>query len=157
MNEKNTKTLAKYLLTKGVDSALKIQKMLFFFRVEEKISNFPSQENSYFDEKDNFEAWIYGPVNVESFKYMRNVFLSESEKEEFLLDEKNESEEKIIQELDKLYLQYFEKYNQYSARQLVEKSHKNLAWIEARGDLGPDDICHAKLNENDKIFVEFEF
>lgn len=45
MNEKNTKTLAKYLLTKSVDSALKIQKMLFFFRVvEEKRSNFPSQK-----------------------------------------------------------------------------------------------------------------
>ncbi len=151
MNEKNTKILAKYLLTKGVDSALKIQKMLFFFRVEEKRSNFPSQNDSYFNEKDNFEAWIYGPVNVESFKEMQKLFRNEAEKEDYLLD-KNE-----ISKIDKLYLNFYNEYIRYSARELVEKSHKNFAWIEARGDLGPDDICHTKLNEDSENFTKFEF
>lgn len=121
MNGKNTKILAKYLLTKGVDSALKIQKMLFFFRVEEKRSNFPSQNDSYFNEKDNFEAWIYGPVNVESFKEMQKLFRNEAEKEDYLLD-KNE-----ISKIDKLYLNFYNEYIRYSARELVEKSHKNFA------------------------------
>lgn len=33
--EKNIVTLAKYLYTKGIDTPLKIQKILFFFRYEE--------------------------------------------------------------------------------------------------------------------------
>ena len=50
---KNTILLAKYLYSKGIDSSLRIQKILFFLRVEEKRNNF---ESGYFKPKDNFQA-----------------------------------------------------------------------------------------------------
>ena len=48
-------TLAKYLLTKGVDSPLKIQKLLFFLRYEE-LKNQNNLEDSYFASNYNFQA-----------------------------------------------------------------------------------------------------
>ena len=145
--EKNTKTLAKYLLTKGIESSLKIQKMLFFFRVEEYLNN--DLYDSFFMEKDNFEAWIYGPVNVESFKFMQQFFSGEAEKEEFLLSKED------IKTIDKKYGKYFDKYSYLTSSELVEKSHKNLAWINARGDLNPDDVCNTHLKEDD-TFTKFK-
>lgn len=144
--EKNTKTLAKYLLTKGIESSLKIQKMLFFFRVEEhKNKDF---NDSYFKTKDNFEAWIYGPVNVESFRYMQQYFGGEAEKEEFLL-ESNE-----VKEIDEKYGKYFDKYYNYAPSTLVDMSHKNVSWINARGDIDIDAVCHNRLAE-DETFIKF--
>lgn len=144
---KDTKILAKYLLTKGIESSLKIQKMLFFFRVEEHKNK--DLNDSFFKENHNFEAWIYGPVNVESFKYMQQFFSGEAEKEEFLL---NDNE---IKEIDKKYKKYFDKYKNYSPSTLVDKSHKNVSWINARGDIDPDDICHTYMEEDD-AFTKFK-
>ena len=144
---KDTKILAKYLLTKGIESSLKIQKMLFFFRVEEYKNK--NLNNSFYKHKDNFEAWIYGPVNVESFKYMQPFFGGEAEKEEFLL---NDNE---IEEIDKKYKESFDKYKNYAPSTLVDMSHKNISWINARGDIDPDDICHTRMKEDD-TFIKFK-
>ena len=52
---------------------------------------------------------------------MQKLFRNEAEKEDYLLD-KNE-----ISKIDKLYLNFYNEYIRYSARELVEKSHKNFA------------------------------
>lgn len=145
--DKNTITLAKYLFTKGIESSLKIQKMLFFFRVEEYKNN--GLENSFFKKDKNFQAWIYGPVNVESFKFMQQFFNGESEKESFLLS-KND-----VNEIDKKYGKYFSEYCNYAPSTLVEMSHKNLSWINARGDIDCDSVCNNYLKE-DKTFIKFK-
>ena len=88
--EKNVKTLAKYLFTKGINSSLKIQKILFFLRVEELKSK--NTINSFFKEKNNFQAWIYGPVNLESFLEMQKLFSHEEEKDIYILDEETVNE-----------------------------------------------------------------
>ncbi|MDE5599882.1 MAG: DUF4065 domain-containing protein [Ureaplasma sp.] len=142
---KNTITLAKYLLTKGIESSLKIQKMLFFFHFEELSNNL---DYGFFNKKNNFQAWIYGPVNIESFFFMQKYFNNQEEKEMFFLD----SEE--ILELDGIYEKWYEKYSNFSASQLVELSHKNESWIKARGDKSPDEPCRNYMIE-DKTFCTF--
>ncbi len=144
--KRNTRTLAKYLFSKGIESSLKIQKMLFFFRVEELQSN--KLKNSFFQEKDNFEAWIYGPVNTDSFCYMRNYFSGDDEKEAYLLTQKE------IKQIDKHYGRWFEKYKNLTPSELVSLSHKNQSWINARVGLGINDICKKKMLE-DETFTTF--
>lgn len=144
--EKNTKTLAKYLFTKGINSSLKIQKILFFLYVEEKKSN---NNFGFFNDKDNFQAWIYGPVNPESFYEMQKYFSNNEEKENFLLS-KNE-----IKQIDKIYGKWFDKYEFYSSSKLITKSHKNLSWINARGDLDENTPCRTFMIE-DETFLTFK-
>ena len=149
---KNTILLAKYLYSKGIDSSLRIQKILFFLRVEEKRNNF---ESGYFKLKDNFQAWIYGPVNVESFKYMQKYFNNDIEKEEILLlDDDLEKNKILIEEIDKIFGKYLEKYRYKAPSTLVDESHRNLSWINARGDLDKDEPCNTYMKE-DKSFIEF--
>lgn len=145
--DRNVRTLAKYLLTKGVDFPSKIQKLLFFMRVQEIRKD--QTQNSFFKLNENFQAWIYGPVNVDSYKYLQPYFDELDEKENFLLDEDE------VKEIDKQYLESFEKWNKYSAQELVEISHSNKAWIKARGNLGVDEICKDNIDEQSKDFVEF--
>lgn len=141
------KQLSRWLITKGETSLLKIQKLLFFLRVEELKNN--DAQDSYFKSNHNFESWIYGPVNKESFYYLQPWYNDENEIEEYLL---SEQEAKII---DKKYLKYYEKYANYSPKALVNKSHKNLAWLKAREGYGADEICH-NLLEEDANFIEFQ-
>lgn len=144
--EKNTITLAKYLFTKGVDLSSKIQKILFFFRVEE----LKAKKNfGFFKEKNNFQAWIFGPVNSESFFEMQRFFTESEEKDIFILNSKQ------VKKIDQYYGKWFEKYNKYSASQLIAKSHKNLSWKNARGTL-PEDVPCKKFLKEDETFLEFE-
>lgn len=138
-------TLAKYLYSKGVNNPLRVQKLLFFIRYEELKSK--SLEGSYFKEDKNFQAWIYGPVNYESYKYMQNLFLCLDEKDEFILSTRE------IREIDKKYKKYFDKWNVYSSDELIERSHKNLAWIKARKDTPADAPSKEFLIENNDFLV----
>ena len=145
--EKNILTLSKYLITKEINSALKIQKILFFMRVEELKNK--KTESTYFKEDKNFQAWIYGPVNPESYFFIQKFFNEKDEKENFLLDDEQ------VKEIDQLYLKSFEKYYKCSSNQLIKISHENTAWIEARGNLGSDEICKKFMIENDD-FINFK-
>ena len=84
-NKQDVLTVAKYLLYRGVDSPLRVQKLLFFLRYEE-IQN-EELEDSYFDDNFNFEAWIYGPVNRRSYNALQYYFNREDEKENFVLSD----------------------------------------------------------------------
>ena len=145
--QKNILTLSKWLVTKDITSLLKIQKLLFFIRVEELKNK--DTEGSYFRDDNNFQAWIYGPVSRESFDFLQPWFNKDTELDLFLL---SSEEEKII---DKKYKKYLEKYIIYSPNELVELSHKNISWIKARGDLGANEICREFMKENDD-FIKFK-
>lgn len=145
--ERDIKTLTKYLITKGIESPSKIQKVLFFLRVEELKSK--NTKNSFFKQDNNFQAWIYGPVCVESFKFAQGYFDQFEEKEPFLLSDKDM---KII---DEQYLKPLSKYINMSPKELIDKSHTNVAWIKARIGLSADEICKNYLIE-DEDFTRFE-
>lgn len=144
--QKDVITLSKWLVTKGETSLLKIQKILFFLRVEELKNN--DIKNTYFDANHNFEAWIYGPVNVKSFKYLQPWFNSLNEVEEYLLNDKE------VEEIDKKYQKYYDKYKNFSPNELVDISHKSLAWNNARKGYSDTQICKVLLEE-DQIFTTF--
>lgn len=80
---------------------------------------------------------------------MKKVFDKYEEKEEFILEDAE------IEEIDKIYGIWFEKYKNYSANELVNKSHKNISWKNARGDLDDDSPCKTYMLENES-FLKFE-
>lgn len=87
--KKDTITLTKYLVAKEVSAPLKIQKLLFFLRLEElksqnsifrKFIIFKKLVISYFEKENNFQAWIWGPVNVKSYQALQTEgFLTSAE------------------------------------------------------------------------------
>lgn len=139
--------LCSYLISKGVTNQLRLQKLLFFIRYEELKSK--NIEDSFFANKANFQAWIYGPVNYDSYKSFQNFFWGFDEKDTYILDEKE------IKQIDKKYKVFYEKWNSFSTSQLVDKSHKNLSWIKARKGIDSDKPSNNILEEN-QTFLKFE-
>lgn len=142
----NILSLAKYLVNKGVTSPLKLQKLLFFLRYEELKNQ--TTEGSYFAKNYNFEAWIYGPVNRQSYFILQDYFANQDEAEKVWLSDKE------MQLIDQKYESYFLKWNRYTTNKLVKKSHKNKAWLKARKDLDPNEICFEPLDELTPDFLE---
>lgn len=106
--DENTKIkiLAKYLVTKGVSTALRLQKLLFMLRFEEVVNG--ELNNSYFAPNNNFQARINGPVNTEVYYYLRPMFIEIDEKDHYLLSK--EQVQKIEKEFIFLYFTFkFEK------------------------------------------------
>ena len=141
------KILSRYLITKGVDEAAKIQKMLFCFRYEELLNNLTDQ--TYFNDDHNFQAWIYGPVNVESYYYLRPLWYGD-EIESYLLSEQE------LKEVDQKYGKWFAKWNQYSTSELINISHTNQAYINARKGFQEMQPCANPLEEKSNSFLKME-
>lgn len=143
-------TLTQYLITRGILNPFKIQKLLFFLRYEEIKNN--DEENSFFAENYNFEAWKSGPVNPESYYFLDDIFFKQEEElEKFLLEDSN-----IIKTLDKKYGSCLEKWNLIEINDLTDKSQKNVSWINARKGIDEnDDLTAKKMDERKKFFIEF--
>lgn len=142
----NVLILAKYLVNKGVTSPLKLQKLLFFLRYEELKNQ--STEDSYFAENYNFEAWIYGPVNRQSYFMLQDYFANQDEAEKVWLS--NEE----MQLIDQKYENYFLKWNRYTTNKLVKESCQNKAWLKARKDLDPNEVCFETIDELTPEFLK---
>ena len=152
--DENTKIkiLAKYLVTKGVSTALRLQKLLFMLRFEEVVNE--QLNDSYFAPNNNFQAWINGPVNTEVYYYLRPMFIEIDEKDHYLLSEKKEEDKKEIERLDRKYKTFFEKWDVYSDDDLIDISHTNKAWVKARKDIGPNEPCTNYLDEQSPEFLK---
>lgn len=124
----------------------KIQKLLFFIRVEE-LRNGSHPSNSFFRESGNFQAWIYGPVNPSSYFALQECFSKQNEKESYLLSEDE------VSQIDRQYGAYLGKYASFSPDELIRRSHQNLAWIKARGNLGSDEVCKNELVEDEDFLI----
>lgn len=145
--KKNIKTLTKYLIHKEIQSLLKIQKILFFLRVEEVSSH---QKHSFFKSNHNFQAWIFGPVNVKSYYYTQRFYSADSKRKikPFLT-------KRSIKYIDNIYGEWFEKYNKLGSTELKKLSQCNKSWLIVRKDLQPNEFCQNFLEE-DFTFLEFE-
>lgn len=140
-------SLGKYLIGKDVSTPLKLQKLLFFFRVEEIKTK---KESGYFKKDKNFQAWIYGPVNEESYNYFKYYFWGKDEKDKLFLDEKE------FKEIDEKFSKVFSKYNKMSDKDLVKESHKNREWKKARKGLEKNVPCTKFLSEKTPEFIIFK-
>lgn len=129
--------LAKYLITKyQVNSALKLQKLLFFIRVEElKNGKVLSDE---FESNYNFEAWINGPVNENLYNEFRPYFLGLEEEESYLYNKNSHME---------VYDKYIEKYVYKTPAKLVNLAKTNKGWIKAREGFESDKPCKNLIDE----------
>lgn len=138
MKKNNIIELSKYIVKKYIiTSPIKLQKILFLIRYEEEKNNI---ENDIYAKNFNFEAWINGPVNPESYFYFRPYFYNDDELETFL--PKKEDEKKF-----KIYDKYIEKYNSLDPWELVNITHANISWIEARKGLDDDQVSNNKIDE----------
>lgn len=145
--ERNILTLAKWLVTRGHNhSAVEIQKLLFFIRVEELKSK--DVKDSFFKDNHNFQAWIYGPVNYESFNFLKPFFNKFNEIEDYLI---SDEEKKLI---DDKYKNYLDKYKNYTIDELINESHKNVSWINARAGIPEMERCTKFMEENGD-FIRF--
>lgn len=147
--EENIIKMSAYLIKRGeLTSPLRLQKLLFFMHYEEIENKF---NNTYFDIENNFQAWVNGPVNYMSYKLFKNYFWN-FEEAEFINELLSEEEYKTI---DSIYGAYFEKWDILSTTDLVDKSHKNKAWIEARGDLMATEPSNNFINEDREKITKF--
>lgn len=150
----NVEKFSLYLYHKhGIDSILKMQKMLFFLRVYEK-KNDIKPSPIFNDTGKNFQAWMYGPVNVVSYHFMRlKLYSNEQESNDDVLieldqDEKNGKFEKYKPIIDNL--------KKCDSQELVELSHHNCEYKYVRKGCTPFDPCKTELDENNARFTTFD-
>lgn len=135
-------------------SNLKIQKILFLLRVYEKIKNL-NNSPIFDDEKDNFQAWIYGPVNVCSYHTISNFInsIDQISDKDLLVISKDE----YIQEC-KQYIKIASEINEMvdDPTKLVGLTHKNLSYKDARKNIEPNQPCCNTLDEKSDNFIKFD-
>lgn len=110
---------------------LKLQKLMFFAYVE----YYKKYKKELF--KDNFEAWVYGPVLPELYYNFYKVLLNKE------YNKKNINEKKDIKNvLDNI----IKKYGKKDAFQLVDLTHEEQVWQNARNGLDNFKRSNKKLN-----------
>ena len=160
MKLKEVEKFSLYLVSKyKIDSILKIQKILFFLRVYEMKKG--KKDSPIFGKKrnNNFQAWMYGPVNVESYYFMRPKFygMGDESNDDILVKFKSQTEEyKKYNEKLKIYEPIIIKLNEIDAQKLVYYSHHNIEYKNVRGSLKEFEPCDKVLDENKKDFILFD-
>lgn len=146
-NFEKIKQLALYLIeNNNINSPMKIQKLLFFARVEEIKNNKGNLKSKIFNDNYNFESWIRGPVIREVYRELKPKFLGFSEEyetEDDIWDRKYEGD-------FKMYENFLIKkgYINKPANELSDLSHENRGWKLARGNKKEDEISKTKIDEN---------
>jgi uncharacterized phage-associated protein len=86
-----------------------------------------------------FEAWVHGPVNPELYdRYKKYGWETINED----IEEKN-----IPVDFSTFAKQVYSSYGHMDADELEIVSHKELPWIEARGNRKPWESCHEVISE----------
>lgn len=136
-----------------ITSILKIQKILFFLRVYERMKNI--DPSPIFDETNyNFQAWMYGPVNVTSYYFVRlKLYSNEQESnDDVLIEFKNMEKIKEFKKYDFI----INKLKDIDSQELVFYSHHNLEYKNVRKGLSEFEPCKNELDENNHNFIEFD-
>ncbi len=146
----------------GIDSILKIQKILFFLRVyEKKMHLYEEKESDVFSDSPifdkgnhNFQAWMYGPVNIVSYYFMRLKLYS---------NEQESNDDTLIELKDDIKKGTFNKYKSIisnlkdmDSQELIEISHHNHEYKRVRGNLDVLEPCKEVLDENSEGFKIFD-
>ena len=151
MELKKVQKFSLYLFLKyKINSNLKIQKILFFLRVYEKMKDPNNSSSPIFDQENgNFQAWTYGPVCVDSYDFMCK-FLDKKEeiKNNFLLDDNKQFDE---------YVNVINNLDDEEPYQLVDLSHQNLEYINVRkrNNIKDWQPCCSSLDETTNDFINF--
>lgn len=144
-------SVAKYLLTLADSSTdkinpLKLQKLLYYCEGWTLAIT-----NKELFPRENFQAWIHGPVNVRTyheFSTTYGMFDPIATPRAAPLDASVPVEQRAIIE------RVFEVYNQYTGSELEMMTHAEKPWLEARGTLQPNMHSDAII---DKETMRIEF
>lgn len=127
----NFMDVARYLYNKTPNmSNLKLQKMMYFAYLE----YYKNCKEELF--KNEFEAWVYGPVLPKLYSSFYELFTVSNED-----NIKNKEIEKFLDSI-------IEKYGSMHAFDLVNKTHEDKAWIEARKGFKKTDPSNVKITLN---------
>ena len=148
--------LALYLILKHrIYSKLRINKIIFFIRVYEKINK---KDFGIFKPNWNFEAWIYGPTCPQVYYFCEKI-LSYYDNYEIENEwAKNFRKFEIFDDLIDLLQEKNEDDDGYDVGyrfDLSFESRKNKEYKKVREGLKEYEPCHRFLDENSKLFVEF--
>lgn len=112
-----------------------------------KISSSPIFDS----DNGNFQAWMYGPVNIDSYYFMRPKFYdAEDETNDDILSNRE------LLEKYKPYEPIIKKLNEFDSQELVYYSHHNIEYKNVRKPLKEFDPCDKELDENNVSFTKFD-
>jgi uncharacterized phage-associated protein len=115
----------------GLITHLKVQKLLYF--AEAWCQALLDRE--LFEE--SMEAWAHGPVVREVFDVYRDYGWEPLTASDEIIEFDSDVEDVLNQVLDV--------YGEVSAKTLEKMTHKDKPWLDARGDLGPEERCTSIL------------
>lgn len=114
-------------------SNLKLQKLLYYVQAW----HLAVFERPLFDEK--FEAWVHGPVIPDVYRRF-STYKWRNIDEEVARPRLTPGTVSFVEEV-------LEEYGPLDARRLEYLAHREEPWIEARGDIAPDEACRAEISE----------
>lgn len=132
-----------FFIRKGV-SPLKLQKLLFYAQVW----YFAKYEEKLFSE--DIEAWVLGPVVPSVWQSLRFIRRGD------IIPQRKISGDSILDEKTTEHLEeIWRVYGKYSGVQLVDITHAENLWLNARAGL-PDHInCNNIIHIDRNIFEDF--
>lgn len=120
---------------------LKLQKLIYYIQAWSLGINKQKMMDA------RFEAWVHGPVCrqlYERLKPTKSLYSTIS-----IEDVQNKEAMNEIDPEDREFVNYIlENFARYSGPQLETMTHKELPWIEARGNAGPMEHCENQISED---------
>jgi len=140
-----------YIITKvaeGSDSInnIKLQKLLYYVQAW----YLAFYRKPLYNENQNFQAWIHGPVSRDifnRFSITKSLYSSigyENIREEFDMNSLDKDE---LDHIDVI----LETYARFSGTQLENMTHDEKPWIKAREGYSPSSRCTVTINNEDII------
>lgn len=128
----NIAVIAKVFLSFSSMTQKKLQKLCYYAQ-----AHYLERYNNKLMDTD-FEAWVHGPVSPELYSLYKNYNWSNIPK--------NDLDIYLPDEILVFLKDVFNTYNKYDANELEEKTHNELPWIEARGNLNLYDSSNNIIN-----------
>lgn len=133
--------VARWFLHADVMTHKKLQKLLYFsYGIYLAQNNESSEKLEKFMFKNNFEAWVHGPVDPKIYSLFKDnginlLYIEANEKFDFDKD--------MLDALNKT----MELYGSYSADELENITHRQEPWINARKGLSLIQACSNPLSD----------
>lgn len=139
-------TVARYILSRIPSSQKKLHKLLYYAFAWYLYFNNEKDEIKNLLFKNSFQAWVHGPVLRDIYPFYSKYGYREMEITNF--------NEKIDQDVLNFLDNIIDIYGAFDANSLEEKTHSDIAWIRARGDLDSNEPCKEVLKLDD-IYESF--
>lgn len=147
--------VAEYFIKKSQDevgkdpsrslNALKLQKLLYYAKAWNLVMN---KESNIF--KNEFQAWVYGPVNPDVYQYFKDFDFSEIH-----TDINKDKFENITKKEKEILDMVWGIYGKFDGKYLVNLTHSEEPWLNARKGLTQNSISQNIItDESMKTYYE---